>query len=212
MSRGIFDWFGDDGSSEVEKARADELARQQRIRTGTTKINKLFDTTFSPNFYNQRRDSFTNFALPQLSDQTADARRELVYALDRRGALDSSSRAHQEADLEKHRALAETNIKDQGTQFANTARSNVEGARADLINTLNATGDVDASVRGATSRAAILSQVPAYSPIASLFADFTAGLGKQAAAERAFSYGAGPRPSTVTGFFGPSSSKSVVAY
>jgi hypothetical protein len=64
---------------------------------------------------------------------------------------------------------------------------------------------VTGAVNGATARSQILSAVPGYSPIASLFSDFTAGLGQQAAAERAFSYGAGPRPAVNTGLFSPRS-------
>ncbi len=196
---------GTDSGAEVQQARADEQARQQRIREGTTSINSLFDTQFDPSFYEGRAKSFTNFAMPQLDDQYKDATKQLVFALTRRGALDSSSRASQEADLEKRRALQTQNINDQADTYANSAKANVEGARDDLINTLNATGDAQGAVNSATSRAQVLSAVPGYSPLAAMFADFTSTLGKQAAAERAFSYGAGPRPAVVTGLFAPRS-------
>lgn len=191
-----------DGASEVAQAREDEQARQQRIREGTGKISELFDSQFNDDFYTGRQDSFVNYAMPQLSDQHNDAVKQLTFALARRGALDSSSRAAQEAELERRRALLETEVKSKGADYANTARANVEGARSDLINTLNVTGDVEGAVQGSQARAAVLSQTPGYSPLVSLFADFTSGLGQQAAAERAFSYGAGPRPSINTGLFG----------
>lgn len=190
-----------DGDSEVAQARADEQARQDQIRQGTQNISDLFGQ-FDDQFYNGRRDAYVNYATPQLEDQTNDARKQLTYALARRGALDSSSRATQEADLERLRALAETQIKDQGNDYATTARANVESARSDLVNQLNATGDVQEAVQGAQARAAVLSQLPGYSPIASVFSDFTSALGQQAAAERAFAYGAGPKPAVSTGLFG----------
>jgi hypothetical protein len=194
---------GTDSGAEVAAARSEEQARQQGIRDGTTRISDMFDTQFNDDFFQGRAKSYEDYALPQVQDQFGDAKKQLVYALTRRGALDSTSRASQEADLEKRRAIQETSVKDQALNYANTAKANVEGARSDLVNTLNATGDVDAAVNSATTRAQVLSAVPAYSPVSQLFGDFTAGLGKQAAAERAFSYGAGPRPAVQTGLFGP---------
>lgn len=191
-----------DGGSEVAQMRRDEQERQQRIREGTTKISDLFGSQFNDDFYEGRKQSFIDYAMPQLNDQHQDAVKQLAFALSRRGALDSSSRAGQEADLERRRALLETQVKSQGADYANTAKANVESARSDLINTLNATGDVEGAVQGAQARAAVLSQTPGYSPLVSLFSDFTSALGQQAAAERAFAYGAGPRPAINTGLFG----------
>ena len=191
-----------DGGGEVAAARAEEQARQQTIRDGTQKISDLFDGQFNQDFYDKRRDSFVNYASPQLADQHKDASKQLTFALERRGALDSSSRASLGTELEKKRALLETEIKGKANDFANTARANVESARSDLTNTLNATGDVEGAVQSAQARSAVLSQTPGYSPLASMFSDFTGALGKQAAAERAFSYGAGPKPAISTGLFG----------
>src|SRR5690606_19291435 len=122
-------------------------------------------------------------------DQHQDAQKQLAFALARRGAMDSSSRAALEADLERKRGLLETEIKDKALDQANAARANVESARSDLVNTLNATGDTEGAVQGAQARATVLSQSPGYSPLVALFADFTNALGQQAAAERAFAYG-----------------------
>ena len=35
----------DKGANEAAKARADEQARQQRIREGTQRVNRIFDGT-----------------------------------------------------------------------------------------------------------------------------------------------------------------------
>lgn len=191
--------------SEVAAARAAEQSRQNKIREGSAKIADLFDSQFNDNFYADRAKSYEDYANPQVADQFGDAKKQLVFSLARRGALDSTSRASLETELDKRRAIQEQNIKDQALNFANTAKANVEGARSDLVNTLNATGDVDSAVQGATARAQVLSAVPAYSPIPQLFADFTSGLGQQAAAERAFAYGAGPKPAISTGLFAPRS-------
>jgi hypothetical protein len=193
---------GSDGGSEVAAARAEEQARQARIREGSTKIADLFNKQFTDDFYKGRKDAFTNYALPQLADQHEDTQKQLTFSLERRGALDSSSRAGLGAELEKKRALLETEIKDKASDFANSARSNVESARSDLTNTLNATGDTQGAIQSAQARAAVLSQTPGFSPLVAMFSDFTSAIGKQAAAERAFAYGAGPKPSISTGLFG----------
>lgn len=194
---------GTDGGSEVAQARADEQARQAQVRQGTQQISDLFGNQFNDQFYADRAKSYTDYATPQEGQQYNDAGKQLVFALARRGALDSSSRAGQQAKLDQQHAIQVQNIKDQGQTYANTAKANVEGARSDLVNTLNATGDVTGAVNSANARAQVLSAVPGYSPIASLYGDFTTGLGQQAAAERAFSYGAGPRPAVNTGLFAP---------
>lgn len=193
---------GTDGGSEVQAVRDQEAARQEQIRSGTARISDLFSSQFNPAYFDKQRDNYVNYAKPQLDDQHKQAQKQLTFALDRRGALDSSSRASLAAELEKKRALAEADIKGKAEDYRTNAMANVEGARGNLIQTLNATGDVEGAVNSANARAQVLSQVPGYSPLSALFADFTAGLGQQAAAERAFAYGAGPKPTFSTGLFG----------
>ncbi len=191
--------------SEVDAARAQEQARQDAIRNGTSQISSLFDGQFNDQFYKNRAKSYEDYALPQVEDQGKQAGKQLTFSLARRGALDSSSRASLASELEKRIALQEQGVKDQAQSYANTARANVEGARSDLINTLNATGDVQSAVNGANTRATVLSATPAYSPISSLFADFTSGIGQQAAAERAYALSGGMTgaPTINTGLFAP---------
>lgn len=193
---------GGGGNNYTQEIRQEEAERQERVRQGTSRIEDLFGSQFNDSFYDKQRDNYLNYAQPQLADQHKDAAKQLTFALDRRGALDSSSRSSLEANLEKKRGLFDTEIKDRANQFRTDAMAGVEGARSDLLNTLNATGDVDAAVKSANNRAKVLSQPTPYSPIAQAFGDFTTALGAQAAAERAFSYGAGPRPAMVTGLFG----------
>lgn len=193
---------GGGGNSYTNEIRNEEADRQQKVRTGTKRIEDMFGEQFNDAFYDKQRDSYLNFAQPQLADQFKGAQKQLTFALDRRGALDSSSRSSLEGDLAKRQGILSTEIKDKANQFRTDAMAGVEGARGDLINTLNATGDVEATVNSANARAKVLSQPVAYSPIAQAFVDFTTGLGQQAAAEKAFSYGAGPRPAVSTGLFG----------
>lgn len=197
--------MGKKGSgNEADKIRSEEQARQERIRQGTTSINDMFNSQFNDGFFDEQRDNYLEYATPQLGDQHADALKELTFSLDRRGALDSSSRASLETELEKKRALAEQGIRDTALDYGNTARNNVESTRQNLISNLNVTGDAEGAINSATARATALSASPAYSPLSQLFVDFTSMLGTQAAAEKAFAYGAGPKPTYSTGLFAPS--------
>ena len=195
---------GKSGGGEAKRARADEQARQKRIREGTQRVNSIFDRQFDDGYFDQQRDAYVNYATPQLDDQRQDANKELIFAMDRGGQLDGSARASLAGELQKKYDLQRQKIQDDALNFRTSAMTNVEDARANLIATLNATGDAQGAANSALSRAAALSQPAAYSPISNLFADFTGALGTQAAAERAYSYG-GPAPTYTTGWFGPKS-------
>ena len=102
--------------------------------------------------------------------------------------MDSSVRADKEAELQKKYDLNKQQVADQAQSYSTEARNNVEKSRSDLITMLNATGDAEGAANSAITRASALSQPQAYSPLTQLFADFTAGLGTQAALEKANAY------------------------
>jgi hypothetical protein len=158
---------------------------------------------FDDGFYTGRRQAYLDYATPQLNDQYAEAQKQLTFALDRSGMLDSSVRAQKEAELEK---LYDTNrraVADQGLTYENQARTNVEDARAGLVQTLNATGDAEGAASAAIARSKALSAADSYSPLGQLFNTFTSGLSTQAGLERAAAYSNGAvQPAYNTGLFG----------
>jgi len=193
------------GGNEAAMARADEQARQARIRQGTIDVNKTFDTQFNDNFYTNRKQSFLDYATPQVEDQYGDAQRELTFALDRAGLLDSSVRGSKAADLQKKYDLTKQQVGDQALSYENQTKASVEDARANLIAMLNATGDAQGAANSAITRASALTQPAAFSPLSNLFADFTSTLGAQAALEKANYYSGGQTGSRYnTGLFAPS--------
>lgn len=199
------------GSKEAKMARVDEQQRQAKIREGTTKVNSIFDGQFNDDYYNKQRDSYINYANPQLEKQYGDAQKELTFALTRGGNLDSSARADKEAELQQQYDLNKQKVADDALAYGTKAKTSVEDARGNLISMLNATGDAEGAANSAISRASALSQPAAYSPLTQLFADFTSGLGTQAALEKANYYSGGQTGAKYsTGLFAPSSNAVVV--
>ena len=178
------------GGGAAAAARADEQARQERIRQGTESINQTF-AQFDDNFYNKRREDALSYFNPQFDQQYQDARNALAFSLDSSGLTNSSVRAQREEELQR---LYDTNrraVADQALGHANTARTNVERARGDLISMLNASGDAGGAANSAMSRASALAAPDTYSPLGQLFSTFTSALGQQAGLERASSLSGG---------------------
>lgn len=194
------------GDDYAKKLREQEKARQLEIKQGTKSINQAFKP-FDQDFYGDRAQSYEKFAMPQLNDQRQDASNELLFALARGGTLDSTIRTGQEAELQKLYGTERQNVVDKGLDYKQQAQSGVEDARDSLLRTLQTSANSKQAQQQAAARAAALTETPAYSPVGQVFQDFTSGLGKQFAAERAYSLGSGVKPSFSTGLFSvPSSS------
>lgn len=196
---------GGGGDGGAAAARAEEEKRQRQIREGTSRINDIFDNNFTDDYFGGRQQSYMDYATPQLNDQYQDALKQLTYSLDRNGTLDSSIRAEQMGKLQKLYDTNRQSVADKALGYGSQARSSVEDARANLISTLNATGDVQGAVNSAMTRSKALSAPDTYSPLGQLFTTFTSGLGQQAAAEKAAALTSGiGGGSSSAGLFGTS--------
>lgn len=194
------------GNKEAALARREEQERQARIRQGTRQIDTVFGNNFTDDFYNGLRQSYLDYSSPQLIDQYSDAKDQMAFALNRAGVTDSSIAAGKAGDLEKINALRSRELADKAMAFETGARTDVERARGELINTLNVTGDAQGAVNSAINRASVLSRPKEYDPLGNLFTEFLSGLGTQAAFERAYALGSPVKPQYNTGLFGGSSS------
>lgn len=198
------------GGGEAKEARLAEEKRQADIRAGTTRVNDVFKQFDDP-YFEGRQQAFLDYASPQLEDQYGDAQKQLTFSLARNGTLDSSVRGQKAGELQKSYDLNKQQIADQALASSTDARNATEDARANLIATLNATGDATGAANSALARSSALSKPAAYSPLTNLFAEFTNGLGTQAALEKANYYaGTGVAGGTQigrysTGLFAPAS-------
>ena len=170
---------GGGGDGGAAQARADEAARQARIKKGTANIDKSF-AGFDDGFYKNRAQAYTNFANPQLADQYARTQQNLTYNLARQGLTASSEASRNAGELQRQYNDNRAMIASKGMDAANDARQQIEQNRSELISQLNATSDPSQAAAGALNRAAVLSQQQSFSPLGQLFANTTGLLGNAA--------------------------------
>lgn len=187
--------FGPSQTGLTPEQQFAKMRAEGKLFSGTEKT-----AAFDDAFFKGRRDAYTNYATPQLEDQYGKTQKELIFSLDRSGNLDSSARGEKMSDLQQMYDIQKQGVADKALSYETTARNSVEDARANLIATLNATGDAEGAAKSALARSEALSAPPAYDPLGQLFTDFTNTLGIQAAQERSYAAG-GPKPAYSTGLF-----------
>lgn len=194
------------GQNKTAEEQFAEMMKGGKLYSGTARKGG-----FTDDYFKGLRQNYIDYATPQLEDQYGKAQKELTFALARGGNLDSSVRGDKAGELQQLYDLNKQQVADQALAYEGEARNSVEDARSNLIATLNATGDAQGAANSAIARASALSKPAAYSPLSQLFADFTAGLGTQAALERANYYGGAQAPRYSTGLFAPNKSSTKVS-
>ena len=164
--------------AEAERQRQEEEDRQGRIREGRTAIVDTF-TPYDDDFYNLRTQSYIDYAMPQLENQFIEANRELTAALARNGLLQSSIRGKKTKDLLDQKNLASRSVADKGIDFSNQTKAAIESAIGDLLAQNQSLADPTLAATTAANRAAAATQIPAYSPLAQVFASGAEGLATQ---------------------------------
>ena len=163
---------------EAEKQRADEEARQGRVREGADKINQTF-AGYDDDFYKGITQNYLDYATPQVEDQFQDAARQLRITLARNSMLNSSVNVDRKAKLQEdfNNAMREQSIK--GKQFANATQQNLEAAKTDLLSQNQNIADPILIAQSAANRANAAAELPPYSPLGDLFAGAAEGFATQ---------------------------------
>ena len=172
---------GGGGGDYAAQARADEAARQGRIREGMGRIDAAFQG-FNDAFYKGRENAYTNYANPQLDQQFKTQQNNLAYNLARSGLTASSEASRNAAELQRQYNLGRSTIAGEARNQANQARQSVEQNRSELVSQLNATGDTQQAANASLSRANMLVQQPGFSPLGQIFQNTTGLLGNAAQA------------------------------
>ena len=201
--------FGDGGAGamrdEASRQRAEEEARQGRIREGRKKIDDAF-SGFDDKFFAGREKSYLDYATPRLDDQYNDAVSELTLALARSNLLNSSARARKFGDLQKQYGLQARSVGDKAKEYGSGARRSIEASKSDLQSQNMSLADPALIAANAANRASAMTELPAYSPLGALFVGVTEGLATQADLERR-----NKSRYDLSGLFGTSDSSKVVS-
>jgi hypothetical protein len=120
-----------------------EAARQARIAAGMKQIDENF-SGFDSDFYDKRRQAYTEYQMPQLADDYERTSKNLGYSLARTGLLNSSTGVQKEASLAKEMDKAKRTVADQGQTEVNNLRGKVEDSRSMLVSQLEASADPQA--------------------------------------------------------------------
>jgi hypothetical protein len=112
----------DQAKAEADAARVKEQERQARITAGRANIDEKFKG-FDDNYYNKYRDTYLATTQPQIEQQATDARKDLIYSLERAGLRNSSVAGEQASNLEQ-----------KGAEQKGAAIEKAGGAAQDLRN------------------------------------------------------------------------------
>src|SRR5690348_16332000 len=151
-------------AQQAKDAAAAEAQRQATVTQDMNAINNGF-SGFNDSYFNNIGQKYQDYANPQLADQYQTAGDQLKYALSREGILGSSEGARQLGELQKQYNTDQQGIIDTGNQYANTARSNVQSAKDNLVSQANAATDPNAINSAVTARVPGLQALPAFSPL-----------------------------------------------
>ena len=176
----IGEGVGNAGDDPYASLRADEEARQGRIRNSVADIRSQFGR-FDDNYLKGVSSSYLDYYLPQFNEQSKEARRQVVFNTPSAGTSAFARRAGQ---LETDIGRQEANIRSQAQAQAQSQKAKLANQEETLISQAEGAGGIaDASARAA-SAADIASTPEAFSPLGQLFAAYTGNVANAAQAER----------------------------
>jgi hypothetical protein len=165
----------EEARSEAERIRVAEENRQANILLGQEEIASAFGQ-FDDNFYNQRGQSYLDFANPQLERQYQDQQRSLVAALTRSGNLNSSTRAELMSKLQREYDENKLNLANTARTYSDQARAATDAARARLTESNASLADPGAIRTAAEAAKSGLTINPNYQNLGSLLSNLSSSV------------------------------------
>lgn len=173
-----------EAQAEAERLRLSEERRQGNIAAGQNEISSVFGQ-FNDDFYNNRSQSYLDYATPQLDKQYQDQMRSLTASLARSGNLNSSLRGEMMGKLQQEYDTGRLTIADQARGFSDQARSATDAARARLMETNMSLADPGVIRTSAQADASRLSANPQFASLGSLLSNLSGTLGNSSGARQA---------------------------
>lgn len=176
------------GSSKAAKrqareARRQEEARLKRIKTGQRSIDMAF-RPYDDSFFEDRRQSYIDFANPQREENTRLAAFNLANSLARQGILESSTAVNKRRDLTEADSAMGREIASSALAYENQARASIQDAKQRLLEQNAAVADPGIAARMSSISARNAAALPTFDPVTNLAANVAQGLATQADLER----------------------------
>lgn len=186
---------GDGGAAQ---ARADETARQQRIRQGIAAIDKQF-AGFDDNYFKDRENAFLKQSKPLLNNAFTGATQNAEMTLAERGMTDSSNASKVAAGLQGGYNAKASELANSAVDQANQLRTTVAQNREQLVSQLTGGENAFQAGRNAMNKVNAMSSQLNTSPVAGMI---TGAIGAYGAAEEGARHSKASNPMGGYGMFG----------
>lgn len=172
--------------AEAERARAEEAARQARVKEGMANVAAVFDggkigeTSYQgvQPLLSQYEGAARDYYLPQLDTQVGKARDDMTYALARAGLTNSSMAGTAQADLLDQVSQQRGSILSKIASDVAGQRTALNQNRLSVEAALRSTGDQTAATDQALAALTTFrADTPELNPLGNLFAGISAGIG-----------------------------------
>lgn len=155
----------------------DVAKRQQWFADAQAKFGPSLGK-FNDQFFNDRRNTFLSFYMPQLDQQNTEARDRLTFALNDAGLLNSTVAGERVGKLQRDYDTNRASVLADAENDVTNLKGEVTNQRAAALSQLLATGDADRASNEALSRQQITFQSkPRYSPLGDIFGGVATGIG-----------------------------------
>ncbi len=124
------------------------------------------------NLYDQAKQSYLDYYMPQVDEQYEDYQEQQVYDLANRGLLASTVAGEEKGDLQTAYNRSLDTIRNRANEHSNTIRGNVVDAKSNLRALAQSGASPGAVASQAAERAQVLGEQPALDPLGDLFSQF----------------------------------------